>query len=84
MTTDTTETTDQTDTPTEHPLTARQQEVLAWIRANSRLYSPTVREIAKALGIRSPNGVTCHLKALERKGVIRRSPRSSRGIEVIA
>lgn len=81
----TTDTTDQTpDTPTEHPITARQQEVLAWIRANSRIYSPTVREIAKALGISSPNGVVCHLRALERKGVIRRAARSSRGIEVIA
>jgi len=65
-------------------LSARQAEVLEWIRANSRLYSPTVREIASALGIKSPNGVVCHLKALEKKGVIRRTPKSSRGIEVVA
>ena len=57
--------------------------MLAWIKANSRLYSPTVREIALAFSIRSPNGVVCHLKALERKGLIRRTPRSSRGIEVL-
>ena len=63
--------------------TAKQAEVLAWIKANSRLYSPTVREIAAAFQIASPNGVVCHLKALERKGLIRRTPRSSRGIEVL-
>lgn len=66
-----------------YPLTPRQAEVLAWISANTRLYSPTVREIAAALNIRSPNGVMCHLHALERKGLIRRTPRSSRGIEVV-
>ena len=63
--------------------TAKQAEVRAWIKANSRLYSPTVREIAAAFSIRSPNGVVCHLKALERKGLIKRTPRSSRGIEVL-
>ena len=63
--------------------TAKQAEVLQWIKDNSRLYSPTVREIAAAFSIRSPNGVVCHLKALERKGLIKRTPRSSRGIEVL-
>jgi repressor LexA len=73
-------TTDQPQTPA----TAKQAQVLEWIRANSRLYSPTVREIAAAFKFASPNGVVCHLKALERKGLIRRTPNSSRGIEVIA
>lgn len=63
--------------------TARQAEVLEFLRANARLYSPTVREIAAAFGIKSPNGVVCHLDALERKGAIRRVRRSSRGIEVV-
>ena len=64
--------------------TAKQAQVLAWIKANSRLYSPTVREIAAAFQIASPNGVVCHLKALERKGLIRRTPGKARNIEVIA
>jgi repressor LexA len=64
-------------------MTERQAEVLEFIRANSGLYGPTVREIAAAFQIASPNGVVCHLKALERKGFIRRTPRSSRGIEVL-
>jgi len=74
--------TNEDQTPAER-ITAKQAEVLEWIRANSRLYSPTVREIAAAFSIRSPNGVVCHLKALERKGLIRRTPKSSRGIEVL-
>ena len=70
-------------TTEQRPMTAKQEQVLEFIRKNSGLYGPTVREIALAFSIRSPNGVVCHLKALERKGLIRRTPRSSRGIEVL-
>jgi repressor LexA len=66
------------------PLTARQAEVLAFIRANMAYYSPTVRQIAQEMGIKSPNGVFHHLNALERKGRIRRISGKSRNIEVIA
>ena len=66
------------------PLTARQQEVLECIREKARMYGPTVREIALQLGIKSPNGVFCHLQSLERKGYIRRSKNIARGIEVVA
>ena len=65
------------------PMTPRQEQVLEFIRQNSGVKGPTVREIALAFSIRSPNGVVCHLKALERKGLIRRTPHSSRGIEVV-
>ncbi len=34
---------------------------------------PTVREVASEFGIRSPNGVVAHLRALVRRGVITRS-----------
>lgn len=78
MTTDT-----QQETKTEATLTARQAEVLDFIKANSGLYGPAVREIAAAFGIKSPNGVACHLKALERKGYLRRLPGIARGIEVV-
>lgn len=72
-----------TDTETERPpLTDKQREVLAWIVANQAMYSPTVREIARQFAIKSPNGVTCHLEALERKGYIRRN-HAARGIEVL-
>jgi repressor LexA len=63
-------------------LTPRQAEAVAFIRANSHLYGPTVREIAAAMGIASTNGVQGHLDALEKKGVLRRTPGIARGIEL--
>jgi repressor LexA len=66
------------------PLTARQAQVLEFIRTNMAYYSPTVRQIAKEMGIRNHNAVFHHLNALEKKGRIRRVPGKSRNIEVIA
>jgi len=65
-------------------LTHRQKEVYEFIREKiqNRGYGPTVREIGENFGIRSPNGVMCHLKALEKKGLITRSPNKSRAIEL--
>ena len=67
-------------------LTSRQQEIFDLIRdrITDRGYGPTVREIGEQFGIRSPNGVMCHLKALEKKGFIHRSPNKSRAIELTA
>ena len=48
----------------------------------NRGYGPTVREIGSQFGIRSPNGVMCHLKALERKGLITRESHMSRAIQL--
>jgi len=65
-------------------LTERQQAVYEFIRdkIRNRGYGPTVREIGVNFGIRSPNGVMCHLKALEKKGVINREPNMSRAIQL--
>ena len=65
-------------------LTARQREEFDIIHEKiiNRGYGPTVREIADQFGIASPNGVVCHLKALEKKGLIIRSPNKSRAIEL--
>jgi len=67
-------------------LTERQQEVYKFIRdkIRGRGYGPTVREIAEAFDIRSPNGVVCHLKALVKKGMITREPNMSRAIQLSA
>ncbi len=65
-------------------LTARQQQVLDFIKANMALYSPSCREIAAAIGAKSPHAATVHLDALEKKGVIRRVPGKARNIEVVA
>jgi repressor LexA len=72
---------DGEDAPTE-----RQMEIYSFIRdkIHSRGYGPTVREIGTAFKIRSPNGVVCHLKALERKGLITRGKNMSRAIELVA
>jgi repressor LexA len=65
-------------------LTDRQQHVYEFIRDKimNRGYGPTVREIGENFEISSPNGVMCHLKALEKKGLITRSPNKSRAIEL--
>lgn len=65
-------------------LTDRQQNVYNMIRdlIVQRGYGPTVREIGEHFEIKSPNGVMCHLRALERKGLITRSPNKSRAIEL--
>ena len=67
-------------------LTARQQAVYEFIRdkIRNRGYGPTVREIGDQFKIRSPNGVMCHLKALEKKGAISREPNMSRAIQLAA
>lgn len=65
------------------PLTDRQRELLELLRSHSRVYGPTVRELCAAAKINSPNGVACHLRALERKGYVRRTPGKARAIEVL-
>ena len=67
-------------------LTERQQAVYEFIRGKirGRGYGPTVREIGRQFGINSPNGVVCHLKALEKKGLIAREPNMSRAIQLAA
>jgi repressor LexA len=67
-------------------MTKRQRMVYEFIRdkIRNRGYGPTVREIGEQFGIASPNGVMCHLKALEKKGLITREPNMSRAIQLAA
>ncbi|SDK88939.1 repressor LexA [Modicisalibacter muralis] len=67
-------------------LTPRQQNVYDFIvKTMSELgYPPTRAEIARALGFRSPNAAEEHLRALNKKGVIRMIPGTSRGIRLPA
>lgn len=66
-------------------LTDKQRDIYEFVekQINARGYGPTVREIGIEFGIRSPNGVMCHLKALERKGLISRESHLSRAIELV-
>jgi repressor LexA len=47
-------------------------------------FPPTLKEIGQALGIVSNEGVTGHLRALERKGAIERVRGTQRGIRILA
>ena len=66
-------------------LTPRQREIYIFIRSKiqGRGYGPTVREIGLQFQIKSPNGVMCHLKALQKKGLIHREPNMSRAIQLL-
>lgn len=68
-----------------HGLTRRQQEILDFItrRIQEQGYPPTIREIGEEMGIRSTNGVNDHLKALERKGHLRREGLKSRALRPV-
>lgn len=65
-------------------LTKRQRDIYDFLKDKivNRGYGPTVREIGAHFGIRSPNGVMCHLKALEKKGLITRESNMSRAIQL--
>lgn len=65
-------------------LTKRQQEIYDFVkdRIQTRGYGPTVREIGTEFDIKSPNGVMCHLKALEKKSYISREENMSRAIQL--
>jgi repressor LexA len=66
-------------------LTHRQQEILDFISASivERGFPPTLREIGEHFQIRSTNGVNDHLKALEKKGHLRREDLKSRAMRPI-
>jgi repressor LexA len=66
-------------------LTPRQRDIYNFIRSKiqGRGYGPTVREIGVHFQIKSPNGVMCHLKALQKKGLIHREPNMSRAIQLL-
>jgi len=64
-------------------LTARQKQIYDFVVKNIREkgYAPSIPEIGAKFKIASTNGVSDHLKALERKGYIRRV--GKRAIEVL-
>jgi repressor LexA len=65
-------------------LTDRQTQVLTFLSGYIRKkgYPPTVREIARHFRMSGPKGAKKHLDILEKKGCIRRTPRSPRAIEI--
>jgi repressor LexA len=67
-------------------LAPRQRALLDFIAAyqDQKGIPPTIREIGEALGIKSTNGVSDHIKALVRKGYLERvgDARASRGVRL--
>jgi repressor LexA len=66
-------------------LTQRQREILDFISSSivERGFPPTLREIGEHFHIRSTNGVNDHLKALEKKGHLRREDLKSRAMRPV-
>ncbi len=54
--------------------TEKQKKVLEAIKSfhKENGFMPTVRDLGESLNIKNPNGVQCHLIALEKKGQIKR------------
>jgi repressor LexA len=66
------------------PLTARQRQILDWIRGylETTGMPPTRAEIAIGLGFSTPSSAEDHLQALARKGAIEILPGASRGLRL--
>jgi repressor LexA len=64
------------------PRTSTREKMLAFLQTYRQRngYAPTMREIARACGVRSLSAVQFHLERLERDGLIRRDREKSRGI----
>jgi repressor LexA len=65
-------------------LTARQQQILDWIRAHIDTHGmpPTRAEIATGLGFSTASSAEDHLQALARKGALELVPGASRGLRI--
>lgn len=66
-------------------LTPKQREILEYIvqEVREKGYPPAVREIGKAVNLKSSSTVYSHLVSLEKKGFIRRDPTKPRAIEIL-
>lgn len=66
-------------------LTARQKQILRYItkQINQNGYSPSVREIGKAVGLSSTATVHCYLKQLEDLGYIKKESQKGRTLRIL-
>lgn len=66
-------------------ISAKQSEILEYIKNQilEKGYPPAVREICKAVNLKSTSSVHSHLETLEKNGYIRRDPTKPRAIEII-
>ncbi len=70
---------------TRRDLTPRQQNILDFVAEyqGEHGFPPSIREIGEFFGIRSTNGVSDHLRALEKKGVLSRTEHQSRSLQLV-
>ncbi|MCI8308211.1 MAG: transcriptional repressor LexA [Lachnospiraceae bacterium] len=63
----------------------KQQQILEYIKSEilDKGYPPAVREICRAVNLKSTSSVHAHLETLEKNGYIRRDPTKPRAIEII-
>ena len=68
------------------PLSARQQQIIDFIRrfSRDRHYPPAIRDIVSGCHVSSTSVVDYNLNTLEKQGYIRRHREVSRGIELLA
>ena len=66
-------------------ISEKQREILEFLKNSilNRGYPPAVREICKAVHLKSTSSVHAHLEALEQNGYIRKDPSKPRAIEII-
>lgn len=66
-------------------LSQRQRDIYTYIvkEIKKKGYPPSVREIGRAVGLKSPASVHNHLKTLEELEYIRRDPSKPRAIEIL-
>jgi len=71
--------------PSPLALTARQQQILDWIRRHLEATGmpPTRAEIATGMGFRTASSAEDHLRALARKGALELLPAASRGMRLL-
>ncbi|AMV28401.1 LexA repressor [Gemmata sp. SH-PL17] len=67
-------------------LTDRQEAIYNFIRKHieDKGFPPAIRDICTEFGISSPNGVMCHLKALQSKGYIQRIQKGENSVKAQA
>ena len=70
--------------PRSTKVTDKQRQIYEFIidRIEQIGYPPSIRDIGEKFEIKSPNGVMCHLKALEKKGMITRPGKMARAISI--
>lgn len=66
-------------------ISEKQREILEYIKSEilAKGYPPAVREICKAVNLKSTSSVHAHLETLEKNGYLRRDPTKPRAIEIL-